>query len=311
MVMMKASRIHGYGGPEVVHFDDVERPSAGPGEVLVRVRGVGVNPVDWKIRDGFTKSMFETKFPAILGGDIAGVIERTGPGVERWKTGDEVFGLIGLTGANAEFIVTKADFLASKPRNLSFAQAAAVPLASLTAWQALFDTTGLTAGQRVLIHAAAGGVGSFAVQLAHDRGAYVIGTASAENADYLRSIGAQQVIDYRTTKFEDVVRDVDVVFDLMGGETQRRSFSVLKAGGFLVSASSPIDQAAAAAANIRAANMRVKPNSESLAKIAALVEAGKLKVEIAATLPLSDAAAALELSKTGHTRGKIVMTVGE
>jgi NADPH:quinone reductase-like Zn-dependent oxidoreductase len=307
-IMMKASRIHGYGGPEAIHYEDAAPPSPGPGEVLVCVHAMGVNPVDWKIRDGFAKAMFETKFPAILGGELAGVVEEVGPDVEDWKAGDEIFAMIGLLGANAEYVVTKAAFLAPKPRNMSFVQAAAIPLAGLTAWLALIDTAELSSGQRVLIHAAAGGVGSFAVQIAHYAGAYIVGTASAENAEYLRSIGTQETIDYRVTKFEDVVRDMDVVLDLIGGTTQSRSFSVLKPGGFLVSTTSPIDRTMAEAAKVRVANVRVAPNGKKLAEIGKLVEAGHLRPEIAAIYPLSKAAEALELSKAGHTRGKIVLT---
>jgi NADPH:quinone reductase-like Zn-dependent oxidoreductase len=306
---MKASRIHGYGGSEVIHYEDVERPSAGAGAVLVRVRAAGVNPADWKIRDGFAKAMFETKFPAILGGDIAGVVEAAGEGVTDWKAGDDIFAMIGLMGGYAEYVVTNPAFLARKPRNLSFEEAAAIPLAALTAWAALFDAAGLAAGQRVLIHAAAGGVGSFAVQLAHHKGAYVIGTASAGNSNYLRSIGANETIDYRTTKFEDVARDIDVVLDLMGGDTQKRSLSVLKPGGILVTTTSPPDQEMAAAAKARAALVRVKPDGKILAEIGALAETGALKPEIAAVFPLADAATALEKSKAGHTRGKIVLTM--
>lgn len=311
MSMMKASRIHAYGGPEVVNYEDAEKPTAGAGEVLVRVKAASINPVDWKIRDGMTKSLFETKFPAILGGDLAGIVDSVGAGVTKWKAGDEVFALIGLTGASAEYVTTKADFLAPKPRNLNFVQAAAIPLAAMTAWLALVETANLASGQRVLIHAAAGGVGSFAVQIAHHKGAYVIGTASAENADFLRSIGANEVIDYRNTKFEDAVRDVDVVFDLMGGKTQSRSFAVLKPGGILVSATSPVDKTLAEAAKVRTANIFVRPNGAKLAEIGALAEADHLKPEIAATFPLAKAADALEASKSGHTRGKIVLTIGE
>ncbi|HTT83999.1 MAG TPA: NADP-dependent oxidoreductase [Rhizomicrobium sp.] len=307
MTNMKASRIHGYGGPEVVHYEDVERPSAAPGAVLVHVRAAGVNPADWKIRDGFAKAMFETKFPAILGGDIAGVVEAVGEGVQDWKAGDEIFAMIGLMGGYAEYVLTNPAFLARKPRNLSFEEAAAMPLAALTARLALYDTAGLESSQRILIQAAAGGVGSFAVQLAHHKGAHVIGTASAANLDYLRSIGADETIDYRTTRFEDAVHDVDVVLDLMGGDIQRRSFAVLKPGGILVTTTSPPDQEMAAAAKVRTALVRVKPDGKALAEIGALAEQRALKPEIAAVFPLSESATALEQSKAGHTRGKIVL----
>jgi NADPH:quinone reductase-like Zn-dependent oxidoreductase len=309
MTMMKASRIHDYGGPEVMHYEDAEKPTAGAGEVLVRVRGGSVNPVDWKVRSGFTKAMFETKFPAILGGDLAGVVETVGDGVNDWKAGDEVFAHIGLTGADAQYVATKAAFCARKPKSLDFPHAGAVPLAALTAWLGMVDTAKVSKGQRVLIHAAAGGVGAFAVQFAKNAGAYVIGTASTENHAFLKSIGVDECIDYKTTEFEKAVKDVDVVFDLIGGANQTRSYKVIKPGGMLVSATSPIDTAAAEAAKVKGVHIFVRPNGKTLAEIGALIDAGKVKVEVAKVFPLSEADKAFELSKTNRTRGKIALKV--
>jgi NADPH:quinone reductase-like Zn-dependent oxidoreductase len=309
MTMMKASRIHDYGGPEVMHYEDAEKPAAAAGEVLVRVRGASVNPVDWKIRSGFVKAIFETKFPAILGGDLAGVVEAVGEDISDWKVGDEVFAHIGLAGANAQYVATKAAFCAPKPKSLNFEYAAAVPLTALTAWLGMVETAKVAKGQRVLIHAAAGGVGAFAVQFAKNAGAYVIGTASTENHAFLKSMGVDECIDYKTTEFEGAVKDIDVVFDLIGGKNQTRSYAVIKPGGMLVSATSPIDKEAAEAAKVNGVHIFVRPNGKTLAQIGALIDAGKIKVEVAKIFPLSQADQAFELSKTNRTRGKIALTV--
>jgi NADPH:quinone reductase-like Zn-dependent oxidoreductase len=237
MATMKAVRIHTYGGPEVLRYEDVPRPAPAAGEVLIKIHAAAVNPVDWKVRAGHLKDMLKYHMPLIPGWDAAGVIEDVGAGVARLKRGDEVYTRPDITrdGTYAEYIAVREREVALKPKSLDHVHAAAIPLAALTAWQALFDAGGLSAGQRVLIHAAAGGVGSFAVQLAKWKGAYVIGTASAHNHEFLCGLGADETIDYNTRRFEDEVHDVDMVLDAMAGETQKRSWKTLKPGGILVS----------------------------------------------------------------------------
>ncbi len=241
MENMKVVRIHKYGGPEVLLFEDAPRPVSGSGEVLIRVHAAGVNPVDWKIRAGYLKDIRPYTFPLILGWDLSGVVEATGPCACKFKKGDEVYSRpdSSRNGAYAEYIGVKEAEVAFKPKSIDHIHAGAIPLACLTAWQAIFDTAGLSAGQKILIHAAASGVGSFAVQLAKWKGAYVIGTASGRNQSFLRELAVDEPIDYEETQFEDLVRDVDVVFDTVGGDTQKRSWKVLKKGGILVSIVAP------------------------------------------------------------------------
>jgi NADPH:quinone reductase-like Zn-dependent oxidoreductase len=280
-------------------------------EVLVRVHAAGINPVDWKIREGHLKEMLHHTLPLVLGWDVSGVVESLGSAVTRFKVGDEVFSRpdISRDGAYAEFIVIKESEVALKPHSIDHIHAAALPLAGLTAWQSLFDAGGLAAGQRVLIHSAAGGVGSLAVQLAKWKGAWVIGTASERNHDFLRQLGVDQPVDYETVRFEEAVQPVDVVFDTMGGEVQARSWKVLKRGGILVSIVSPPSAESAVANGVRQAFVFTQPNAAQLAEIAKLVAAEKLKAIVETVLPLSDATRGQELSERGHTRGKIVLRV--
>jgi NADPH:quinone reductase-like Zn-dependent oxidoreductase len=247
----------------------------------------------------------------ILGWDLSGVVEAAGPGATKFKTGDEVYSRpdIARNGAYAEHIVVKEAEVAFKPISYSHIQAGAMPLACLTAWQALFDVAGLSADQKILIHGAAGGVGGFAVQLAKWKGAYVIGTASAGNQTYLRELGVDEPIDYGKTRFEDVVRGVEVVFDTVGGDTQRRSWMVLRKGGILVSIAAPPSPDEAAKSGVRQAFIFVTPNGRELTKIAELADSGKLKPVDETIMPLSEAREAHELIQTGHTRGKIVLVV--
>jgi len=250
-VIMKAIRIHQYGGPEVLAEVEMQRPTPGPNEVLIKVQAASVNPIDWKLRAGYAKEVFPLTFPAILGWDISGTVEAAGANVTRFKSGEEVYALI-KGGGYAEYAVAKETEVAPKPRTLDHVHAAAVPVAALTAWQALFEVAKLSAGQKVLIHAAAGGVGNFAVQLAKARGAYVIGTASSRNHAFLRELGVDKVVDYQNTRFEEVVHDVGVVLDTIGGETTERSFKVLKPGGILVSIVQPPAQESATKYGVRA-----------------------------------------------------------
>ncbi len=308
---MKAVRIYSYGGPGVLVYEDAPRPHPGDGEVLVRVHAAGINPVDWKIREGHLKERLHHTLPLVLGWDVSGGVEALGSGLTRLKVGDEVFSRpdISRDGAYAEFIVIKESEVALKPKSIDHIHAAALPLAGLTAWQSLFDAGGLSAGQRVLIHAAAGGVGNLAVQLAKWKGAHVIGTASARNHDFLRKLGVDQVVDYQTVRFEEAVQAVDVVFDTMGGDVQERSWKVLKRGGILISIVSPPSAEIAAAHGVRQAFVFTQPNAAQLAEIAKLADADKLKAIVETILPLSDATRGQELSERGHTRGKIVLRV--
>jgi NADPH:quinone reductase-like Zn-dependent oxidoreductase len=304
---MKAVRIHDYGGPEVLKYEEIPCPQPQAGEVLIRVHAAGVNPVDWKVREGYRSH----PLPLIPGWDVSGVIETIGDGVSRLKIGDEVYSRpdISRDGAYAEYIVVRESEVALKPKSIDHIHAAASPLACLTAWQALFDEGGLKSGQTVLIHAAAGGVGHFAVQLAKWKGAKIIGTASKRHHDFVKSLGADEMIDYTTTKFEDVVHDVDVVLDTIAGDTQTRSWKVLKKGGILVSILSPPSKEEAARHEARAGHIFVQPNAEQLNEIAKLVDTGKLKAAVKNIFPLSEAAKAQELNKAGHTCGKIVLRV--
>ncbi|WP_406084903.1 NADP-dependent oxidoreductase [Streptomyces virginiae] len=306
---MRAVVISKWGGPEVLVETEAERPEPGMGEVLVRVHAAGVNPVDWKTRESGALIPWGP-VPAV-GWDVSGTVEAVGPGVTLHRVGDEVYGMPRFpqqAGAYAEYVTAPARHFAPKPATLDHVQAAALPLAALTAWQALVDTAGVSAGQRVLVHAAAGGVGHLAVQIAKARGAYVIGTASAGKHALLRELGADEVIDYRTTDFEDAVADVDVVIDAIGGDYTLRSLKVLKAGGHLVTLPGP-DSLPADPQGVHASWVLVEPDLGGLREITALVEQGLLKPLVDTVLPLEQAAKAHEIGERGRTTGKIVLTV--
>jgi NADPH:quinone reductase-like Zn-dependent oxidoreductase len=278
--------------------------------MLVRVHAAAVNPIDWRIRSS-GRRLSGQPGPYVPGFDLSGVVVSTGPQVSRFRPGDEIFAMLDLRrgGAYAEYAIVGESEAASKPASVSFLQAAAVPLVALTAWQALFDTADLQPGQTVLIHGGAGGVGSMAVQLAKWKKATVIATASAGNHEFLRSIGADRVIDYRTERFEQLVSDVDVVLDTVGGDTQTRSFQVLRRGGVLVSIVGPPSQQLAEQSGVRVASILVRPDSRQLAQIAELIDAGQIKPVVTYVFPLSQAAAAHQQSETRHTRGKIVLEI--
>jgi NADPH:quinone reductase-like Zn-dependent oxidoreductase len=311
--IMKAIQIHKYGGPEVLKYEDAPRPQPQVGEVLVRVYAAAVNPIDWKVREGHMKDFWPHKFPLILGWDLSGVVEELGKGASRFKIGDEVYSVPDPTrnGAYADYVVVCESELALKPNSLHHVHAAAVPLAALTAWQSLFDTAQLQPGQRVLIHAGSGGVGHFAVQLAKWKGAYVIATASKKNQEFLRDLGADETIDYGRQRFEDVARNMDLVLDPIGGDTQERSWQVLKKGGTLLSVVAPPSPDKAKALGVQAIFVASHPNGAELAKIAELIDAGNLKPIVNRTLPLSEARRAHELGQTGQIHGKIVLRVKE
>lgn len=300
------------GGPEVLKVVELDRPEPRTGEILVRVHAAGLNPTDWKHRANLRD--FDS-LPFVLGWDVSGVVEKVAPGVTLWEPGDEVFGMLPYpygAGAFAEYATGPARAFAAKPSGIDHVTAGAMPLAALTAWQALVDTAHLEAGQRVLIHAAAGGVGHLAVQIAKARGAYVIGTASAPKHDFLRGLGADEPVDYRETDFAETVRDVDVVLDAIGGEYGPRSLATLRPGGIVVSilvGSSPGLAERAAEQGKRAKGMLVEYDQAGMRAIEALVRGGKLRPEIAAVFPLADTAKAHEMGETGRTTGKIVIDV--
>jgi NADPH:quinone reductase-like Zn-dependent oxidoreductase len=315
--IMRAVTIREFGGAEVLTPEEVARPEPLPTEVLVRVHAAGVNPVDWKTREGRGMAGLQT-FPLILGWDVSGVVEEVGFGVTTLAPGDEVYGMPWFpraAGAYAEYVTAPARQWARKPATLDHAHAAAVPLAALTAWQTLVGAARVEAGRRALITAAAGGVGHFAVQFARHLGAHVIATASAARHPWLKELGADETIDYTTTRFEDAARDVDVVIDLVGDAHDRtgtRSLTVLRPGGLLVAVPagvSPELAAAAEAAGVRVTPYLVEPDGAALTTIAGLIDAGEVAVEVAETFPLDRAAAAHARGEAGRTRGKLVLTV--
>lgn len=310
---MKAVRIHEYGGPETLRYDDLPDPVAGPGQVLVRVKASSVNPVDWKIRSGAVQKIVNYPLPLTLGGDVAGVVEAVGSGVTGFKPGDAVFAFIGLVGAYASLVALDASQVARKPANLSFEEAASLPLVALTAWQGLLDNGRSVAGKRVIVHNAAGGVGTAAVQIAKARGAtWVLGTASDKNADFVRSLGADDVVDFRVTPVSSRSRDFDVLIDNQGDTAALEIWSLLKPGGTVIRVAAGADAPPQAEQDgLIVVKTRVMPNGAQLAEIAALAEAGKIRAEVAAVYPMSQTAAAHTHSASGHTRGKIVLRVDE
>ncbi len=305
---MQAIRIHNYGTPDVLKLEAIAQPEPLPNEVLIRVEAAGVNPIDWKIRAGYVKETFPMPMPFTPGMDVSGVVEAIGTDVKAFQVGQAVYGDLKM-GAYAEFATTSEDAIALKPKTLDFVQAASVPMVAMTAYQSLFDHADLKAGQTVLVHAASGGVGMFAVQFAKWKGAHVIATASAANAEFVRSLGADQVIDYHATPFEQVVQNVDVVLDTLGGDTQARSYSVLKPGGILVSTAAPPDSKKAEEKGVRAEMMGMKNSVSLLEEIAGLIDSGQIKTVVAQIFPLSEARQAQELSQGGHVRGKIVLQI--
>lgn len=307
---MKAVRIHEFGGPEVLKYETVPVPSPGKGQVLVRVMAAGVNPVDWKIREGAFRDP-TVKPPLTLGYDVAGEVVAVGEGVNRIQLDDEIYAYINLRsgGGYAEYALLDETEIALKPPSMSFTDAASVPLAALTAWQALFEHAGLKSGQSVLIHAGAGGVGSFAVQFAKSRGAHVIATASESNHEYLKELGADEVIDYRTQRFEELVNDVDVVLESIGGDTLERSYGVVRKGGIIVSIVGPTSEERTSALGIRGTSMLVQPSAAQLAQIGSLIEQEKVRTSVTHTFTLDEVAEAHAQSQSGRTRGKIVLLV--
>ncbi|MFI4977746.1 MAG: NADP-dependent oxidoreductase [Solirubrobacterales bacterium] len=299
---MRAVVMRETGDPDVLRLEDAERPEPGDGEVLIRVHAAAVNPIDWKYRRGLVPK----DLPAVLGSDVSGTVEVSR--ADGFAAGDDVFGF-AASGGYAEFAAAPAALIAKKPAGVSHEQAAALPVAGLTAWQALFDRGGLARGQTALIAGAAGGVGHLAVQLAKHAGARVIGTGSSRNRDYVLGLGADQYFDYTQQDVAATASDVDVVFDTVGGETTQTLVPTLREGGIIVTIAGAPPEQAAGERGARAELLIMSPDSERLARVAELVAAGEVHVEIAQTLPLAQAAQAHVLSESGHTRGKIILTV--
>jgi NADPH2:quinone reductase len=315
---MKAIAINEFGGRDKLQLIDLPVPEVVEGEILVQVKAAGVNPVDWKIREGYLKDLFSHQFPVILGWDAAGLVEGVGNGVTRFKSGDEIFAYcrkpIVHGGAYGEYILLKEEHAALKPKNISFEEAASIPLAALTAYQSLFDAANLQPGETILIHAAAGGVGGFGVQLARGHGAVVWATASSRNKAYVQDLGASQVVDYTQENFGKAILSqypagVDVVFDCVGGEVLEKSAEIVKEGGHLISIVD--DPTGLARDDIHKEFVFVAPNSTQLTELARMVEQGRLKTYLSQVFPfgLEEARKAHELSESGHTRGKMVLVL--
>lgn len=310
---MKAVRIHKYGNANVLSYENAPIPSISPTDLLVKVVATSVNPVDWKIREGYLKELINYPLPLTLGWDVSGIVVAVGSEVSRFKVGDAIYSRpdIQRNGTYAEYVAIRAETAAFKPKTISHVEAATLPLAGITAWEALFNAGQLQANQRVLIHAGSGGVGSLAIQLAKSRGAYVIATTSERNSALVKSLGADEVINYQTQSFQEVVTDIDIVFDTLGGEVQEASWSVLKPGGILVSITNPPSEDRAKALGKRCAFIFIQPNAEILANLAEHVDAGSLRPIVGAEFALNDIAKAHALSQSGRAVGKIAIYVGQ
>ena len=309
---MRAIVIHSYGGPEVMKLEDVTRPEPAEDDVLIRVVTASINPVDVAIRKGYLAELVGN-FPIILGMDAAGIVEKVGNKVTKYKTGDRVFAFFTLKdeGGYAEFVTAKEDELAPKPGTISFAQAAGAGAAGATAWEALIDTANLRAGQTVLIHGGSGGVGHLAIQIAKAKGAKVLATASTANQEFLRQMGADVAIDYSRARFEDIAKDVDVVLDTVGRDTLERSYGAVKKGGIIVSIVDEPKPAALEAHGIRGVTLRCTPKAGVLEELSKLMEAKKLTPVISQTFPMTQVMQAQDQIATRHTRGKIVLKIGD
>lgn len=310
---MKAAQIDDYGGEEVVKIvNDAAKPRLGADEVLVEVHAAAVNPFDWKVREGLARQMAELSFPATLGGDLAGVVSELGENVEGFEAGQAVYGQAGALsghGSFAEYAPVKAGQLATKPQSVDYVTAAALPLAAVSAYQALVDHMQLKKGQKILIHGAAGGIGSLAVQLAKHIGAYVAGTAALEDIDFVKALGADEAIDYRDQDFTEIIKDYDAVFDTVGGDTTVKSYGVLKPGGALVSMAAQADEDLAQEHEVKFTAQFTRVTPERLKAVAGLVDEGAIKPSVDKTFTLDRAAEALEYQKAGHPKGKVVIKV--
>ena len=308
--LMKAVQINDFGDRNVLMLNDIAIPTPADNEILIKVKSASVNPVDWKIREGYLQPMLNHLLPLTLGWDVSGEVAAIGKNVDNLKVGDAVYSRPDITknGSYAEYQTVAADEAAIKPNSLTWQEAAGVPLAALTAWQSLYEFAKLEAGERALIHAGSGAVGQFAIQLAKLRGAYVYTTTSSRNTELVKSLGADQTIDYNKEDFSEL-KDIDVVFDTIGGDTQANSWKTLKKGGRLVSVTENPDQAIATKHGVSASFCFVQPNREQLEKLAELADAGKLKVNIDSEFTLDQVAEAHDRSETGRAQGKIIINV--
>jgi len=310
MTTMKAVRIHDYGGSEVLTYEDIPRPEPGPDEILVRVRAASASPIDWKVRAGYLRGWIDLPLPMMLGRDFAGDVAEVGANITDYKVGDPVFGTVGglHKGTYAEYIAVSPEEVAPKPKSIDYVAAASVPHSGLVAWQALVETGGIAPGQTVLIHGAGGGVGTFAVQIGKVYKAHVIGTAS-QNADQVRELGADEVIDYTTTNFEDVVSDVDIVLDLIGGDTQERSWNVMKPGGIMITliGFAPGSLEAGQARGMGGELIGQRPEPDQLRTLGNLIDEGQIKPIVSRVMPIYEVAQAQDSMVPGHTRGKIIL----
>jgi NADPH:quinone reductase-like Zn-dependent oxidoreductase len=315
---MRAVRLHEYGGPDRLELDDVPRPVAAPGEVLLRVRYASINPIDWKLREGLVRNWWPLALPAVLGRDVSGDVVQVGEGVSGIGCGDAVAAFLGRApeaaagrGGYAEYVAVDARDVVRKPGNIDYAQAAAFPLVAVTAWAALVDAGQVQAGERVLVHGGAGGVGSMAVQIAKAKGAHVIATASARNHEFVKSLGAEQAIDYRNVQFETVLKDVDLVIDTVGGDTLARSPRVLRDGGRLVSIAGRPPAECGRRIACPTDRDSAGQDERAMRELAAMIEAGALRIHVDEVFPLERAGEAQERNREGHTRGKIVLEVAK
>jgi len=303
-IKMQAARVHDYGGPEVLLIEQAPRPEPKAGEVLIRVKAAGVNPANWQMRGGAYKQFMPLQFPWIPGLEGAGTVEAVGAGVSTFQQGQEVYGI--FSSAYSEYAIALAKDIQPKPSNLTFEQAASVPMGALTAWGAVINTANVQSGQRVLVHGAAGGVGAFVVQLAHWKGAHVIGTASAGNLEFVKSLGAESAIDYNAAPFETVVHDMDVVVDTVGGDISERSWQVLHKDGMFVTVAGRLAPDAGKAQGIRAMNASRAP-AETLNQISELLVSKKIIPVVGKSFTFQEVRQAQELSQGGHGRGRIVL----
>ena len=306
---MKAIRVHEYNAPEKLRYEDAPTSHAGTGQVLVRVHAASVNPIDYKLASGDLREYIPLSFPWVPGVDFSGTIEAIGPGTANLRPGDAVYGASESGGAYAEFVAAAVTTIAPKPAKLSHLEAASVPAVAQTAWQGLIEYGRLEPGKTVLIHGGARAVGTYAVQLAHWKGGRVVVTGSAENMEYLSSLGAAQIIDYLTSALESVVRDADLVLDLVAGETQMRSFKVLRPGGCLVTTTPMVSEDAANHPEVRATSMRYRPSTKLLEQLTELINAGTIRTVVMKTFSLAQAQDAWRYAQRGHARGKIVLRV--
>jgi NADPH:quinone reductase-like Zn-dependent oxidoreductase len=304
---MKAIQVQEYGHADQMKLSQIQRPKPGQGQVLVKIHDAGLNPVDWKIREGYLKDVRPTSFPYTMGQDFAGEVMLTGKGVTGFKQGDRVFGF--ATGSYAEYALAYTDGLAHIPRSLDYEHAACIPTAGLTAWQIVSDVAKVSQNETVLILGAGGGVGTFTVQFAKRAGAHVIVTASRDDFSFLEERGASQMIDYKPQRFEDIVKDVDVVFDLVGGETLKRAYHCVKPNGLVITTVGPADEAEARSYNARVVQFIMQPDSGELAQISRLVEKGEVKPRLSKVMPLDEAKAAEDLLQLGHPHGKVILHI--